>query len=168
MADSAEAVPQKDSAAMAEETDALKRAMSEHCASCNQSYRHRELGLFGKRCDKVVDLWFNPLSKLFYPEEWLERAGPSRSGPYPFTQNTKLGFYVRLPSPHGDVDVEFFRDQYEAWYINKYVHGHRTILNNPESRFFCQCATALEMNTRSFALAYGNHGIPVHVPVGKR
>ena len=130
-----------------------------HVTSCGSTYKCSELQLFGKRCAKVISLFYNPSNKLFYEATAgnINRAssGSPPIGPFIFIQNTKLGFYIENQNIGGDQPaiIEYFRDSYEGWYINKYIHGHRHMMTNSESVKFCQCRPALEFNTRSFQLA---------------
>lgn len=129
--------------------------MEDHVSCCKESYRVSEMQLFGKRCNKVVHLYYNPTSGIFYEatEANLKRASSNHAlarGPFSFIQNTKLSFYIQRK---GGVIVEYFRDSYEGWYINKYVHGHKIALTNSESVRLCQCKSGLEMNSASFELA---------------
>jgi hypothetical protein len=137
-----------------------REELEEHVQQCQQRYRVSELQLYGKRCEKVIELFYNPLNQLFYENkpENLKRATSSKHsqpiGPFLFIQNTKLGFYIER---NGAI-IEYFRDSYEGWYINKYVHGHQQMMTNSESIKFCQCRVGLNFNTASYeaALAASN------------
>ncbi len=145
-----------------------EQAQNHVSQECKSTYRCNELQLFGKRCAKVIFLFYNPANKLFYEatpaniNRAISGGNQTPIGPFMFIQNSKLGFYIEQQASsastrggNGDSTaiIEYFRDSYEGWYINKYVHGHSQSMTNSESAKFCQCRWALNMNTASFQQA---------------